>query len=468
MAEEKYFETRGINTYVTPLELDGQLIYGVNVISWPYGAKTKRSGYSTFLGTVGTVTINSLLDYHQNDGTTFYLYGVSGSLIKYSTQGTGAWTIAGNGTISNEAHFGAAQLDNTFIGGDGVGSTRHTTNGTSFTNTTLAPIASEFEEYQNRIYAMGTASDLFYSTTNDATNWATSGTADSSSFKVPGAGKLLKIFKCADRLLACKNSGEMFKWDGYSLIDMATKYGPSSPYSIGGAEGYKFLINRYGHYGFGGSTPQLLSNAIQRQFYNDTNNAIVGSVFKTIPATCHKYDYLASVGSVTDNFTNRTINNCIIKYDFQKNEYLNWDLAHKPTAFLSFTDVSGTQQLIFGGTAGQCYKFDNSFSDSGQPIQSEIILFFNYNTLYDKKWNFWRGVFNPGCQARAAIACSNTFTYTGLRWEDLGDLTDGVVEYKFPPDSRSKFLFLRIYDSSTTSRWTYYGCSIDADIIIQR
>ena len=156
-------------------EQDGALIHSVNMVSFPYGAKTKRTGYSTFLGTPDASTVNSLLDYHQNDGSTFYLYRASGSALYYSLQGTGAWTLSGNGTISNGAHFGGAILDNTFIGGDGVGSTRHTTSGTSFTNTTLAPISEFFEQYQNRIYASGTAGDCFYSTTNDATNWNTSG-----------------------------------------------------------------------------------------------------------------------------------------------------------------------------------------------------------------------------------------------------------------------------------------------------
>ncbi len=466
---EQYFNSGGINTYVNPIAQDGALIHAVNVVSFPYGAKTKRTGYSTFLGTPNTSQVNSLLDYHQNDGTTFFLYRASGSALYYSAQGTGAWTLASNGTISNGAHFGAAIYDNTFIGGDGVGSTRHTTNGTAFTNTTLAPIASDFIEYQGRIYAMGTASDWFYSTANNAADWATSGTSDSSSFKVPGAGKLLKTFKCADRAIACKAGGAMFKWDGYNLVDMSTKYGPSSPYAIGEAEDYKFFINNYGHYGFGGSKPQLLSNAIQRQFYNNSNTGIAGTIFDNAPGHCHIYDYLASVGSFTDDFTGRTITNGIIKYDFQKNEYLNWDLANKPTSWLSFKDNSRVQQLIFGDASGQVYKFDNSTSDNGTAISSEMVFVFTYKQPQDdKKWNLWTGFFNPGCQAKVQIACSNTFTYPTLQWVDLGDTSDGVVEYRFPAGSRSKLLFVRIYESSKNARWTYYGCSISADIQFQR
>lgn len=465
MPPKQFFNIGGINTYINPSmpEQDGALIHSVNMVSFPYGAKTKRTGYSTFLGTPDASTVNSLLDYHQNDGSTFYLYRASGSALYYSLQGTGAWTLSGNGTISNGAHFGGAILDNTFIGGDGVGSTRHTTSGTSFTNTTLAPISEFFEQYQNRIYASGTAGDCFYSTTNDATNWNTSGTSDSSSFKVPGAGKNSRIFKTSDRLIIPKNSGFMFKWDGYNLIDMTTEYGPSSPYSLGKVEDYRFFINKYGHYGFGGSKAQLLSNAIQRQFYNNDGSGILGTAFSTLPAECHIYDYLSSVGTVTDDFTSRVMTNTIIKYDFQKNEYLNWDFANKPTSFLSFKNNSSVQTLIFGDASGQVYQLDNTTSDNGSTIDAEMVFVFNFGLPeFQKKWDYYRGIFNPGCEAKVQVACSDTYTYKTLRWIDLGDVSDGAVEYRFPPGSESRFLFVRIYESSKNARFTYYGCSISA------
>ena len=322
-----YYQTGGINTYLNPLLSDGIMIHAVNVISSPYGGKTKRNGYSAFLGTPDNNQVNSFLDFHRNDGSTFNIYRASGSSLYQSSQGTGPWTITGNGTIANNAYVGGAILDNTFIIGDGVGATRHTTSGTSFTNTTLAPIAPFFEQYQNRVYAAGTSSDLFYSTTNDATNWNLSGPSDSSSLKVPGAGKLGQIFKCADHLIATKNSGVIYKWDGFSLIDMSTKYGPSSPYSIAATEDYNFFVNQYGHYGFGGQKPTLLSNSVQRQFYNSSGNGIAGTLLPTIPAKTHFYDYLAAIGTVTDDFTGRQISNAIIKYDYQKNEYLRLEFC---------------------------------------------------------------------------------------------------------------------------------------------
>lgn len=459
----------GVNTYVSPVQGDGQLIHAVNVVSFPYGAKTKRSGYSTFLGTADGSAVNSLFSFPNigNDSTKTNLFRASGSALYHSVQGTGAWTLSGNGTISAGSHFGAAILDNVLIGGDGVGSTRYSTNGTSFVDGTLAPIGEHFEQYQNRIYVAGTSNTLFYSTTNDATNWNTSGTSDSSSLEIPGEGKLGKPFKTADRLIVTKSTGLMYRWDGFSLFDMTTKYGPTSPYSVADVEDYRFFTNQYGHFGFAGDRPKLLSNAIQRQFYNDKNTGIAGTAFSTIPAVCHKYDYMASVGTVTDDFTSRTISNAIIKYDFQKNEYLNWSFANKPTAWHSYNDVNGVRQLIFGDSGGQCYKLDNTvFTDNGSAITSELVYVFTYGVpAWEKKWNFWRGVFNPGCEAVVQFALADVYSYANLVWQDIGDVSNGFMEFRFPAGSRSRFLFIRIYDSSKTSRFALYHQNIQAQLM---
>lgn len=464
-----YYNIGGINTYVNPIEADGIMIHAVNVTSFPMGAKTKRTGYSAFLGTPDSAQVQDLFQFQNigdNSGS-MNLYRVSGSAIYYSLQGTGAWTLAGNGTVSNGAHFGQVVFGTTLIGGDAVGSTRHTTNGTSFTNTTLAPISDSFEEFQNRIYANGTPSTEFFSSTNDPTNWDTAGTSDSSSFRVPGAGKLIKNFKIPDTLVMAKSSGQMYKWDGDSLIDMATTYGPSSPYSVAKTEGgYNFFINQLGNYGFSGANPQLLSNAIQRQFYNSEQTGIAGTAFSSAPGVCHIYDYMVSVGTITDNFTSRTIPDAIIKYDYQKNEYLNYSYRHKPTSFLSYKDTNSVQQLIFGDATGQVYQLDNSTTDAGQPIEAEMVFFFTYGIpAFRKKWNYLRLYFNPGCEAKVQVAYTDTYEYETLRWEEIGDCSSGVVEYRFPNGGESKFLFMRIYESSTNSRFTYFGCDMSADVI---
>ena len=56
---------------------------------------------------------------------------------------------------------------------------------------------------------MGTASTLFYSSAGDATDWSTSDPSDSSSFEIPGEGKLRAIFKANNRVISCKDNKEV-------------------------------------------------------------------------------------------------------------------------------------------------------------------------------------------------------------------------------------------------------------------
>lgn len=458
----------GVNTYLSPMvKSDGDLIRGVNVESFPYGAKTKRPGYITYLGTADGSQVNTLFNWTKNDGTTLFNYRASGTALYYSTQGTGAWTLCGNGTITANSHIGHAVLDNTLIICDGAGSTRHTTNGTAFTDTTLAPVAVDLAEYQGRIYAAGTSSTLFYSTTNDATNWALSGTSDSSSFTIPGAGKLSRVFKVADRLIANKNSGLQFKWDGYSLVDTATGLAPSSPYSVANSEGYFFWLNRLGYFGYGGSKPQLLSNSIQRQIYNNSGSAIAGTVFDNAPSVEHRYNYMTSVGDTTDDFTQVTITNCIQKYNYQTNEWLNDSYANRPTAYLSYKDTSGSQQLIFGDSTGQCYQISGTAtSDNGSPIVSVMEFVHNGGVPHlEKKWDWFTGFFNPGNEAKVQVAVGDTYTRDTLKWLDVGDCSDGVAEFRFPAGTRGRLMFVKVYESAIDSRFTFYGYDVQAEVI---
>ena len=459
----------GLDLYQNPINRDnGSMVKAVNLTSDFYGAKTKRPGYDTFLGTADGSAVNSLFSFHKNNGTQFWLYRASSNKLYSSQQGTGAWTVTGNGTISAGASVSNAVLNNTLCIADGAGTLRYSTTGTSFVEGTLAPISTSLEQYQNRIYAAGTASDLFYSSAGNGADWQTTGTSDSNSFQIPGAGKISKILKNNDRLVAIKEDGNMFRWDGYSLLDMATELGPSSPASAAQVEGYYMWLTRLGIFGYGGNKPELLSNPIQRQIYNNAGSAITGSVFNTAPASVHRYDYFCGVGNITDDYTKETITNCLIKYDFNKNEFLNWSLAVNPTAFLSYKDSAGEQQFIFGGTGGQVYKMNTTAtSDNGTAIEAQMMFSVDAGVVeLDKRWNWLWLYFNPGCQAQVQVACTDSFSPAQIRWTEIGDVSEGVVRYKFPGGSRSKRLFIRIKENSTSSPFVFYGYSYDAEPIL--
>lgn len=458
----------GLNLYTSPfLKKDGELIKSVNMDPYPYGAMSKRSGYETYLGTADGSTPVSLFSWTKNDNTTLFTYRASGSALYHSIQGTGAWTLSGNGTINPGVNVGYAILGDTLIAGEATGSTRHSTNGTSFTNTTAAPVGQFFAPYQNRVYIGGTQSTLFYSTTGDATNWSSSGTSDSSSLAIPGAGKINGLFVQGDRLVISKTSGLMFRWDGFSLADISTTLGPTSPHSIDQTEGFYMFLNRQGVFGYGGLRPEVISNPIQPQIYNNSGSAVAGTVFTTAPGAIHRYKYLLSVGDTTDDFTQETINNCIFVYDYQKNQWSNYSLAAKPTSWHSFVNNAKGQQLIFGASGGQCYTLGGTaLTDDTSAISTRLEFVLDMdNPEREKEFRRMWGFFNPGCQASVQVATGDSYRRTALNWVEVGDVTSGVMQLTFPQGSRGRLLYVRISESSKTAPFVFYGFCIDADLV---
>jgi len=99
MATLRVYNISGINLAVQPLlHKEGDLLRSVNVENFPIGAKRKRPGYITYLGTANGSQVNGLFNWTRNNGTQFWNYRFSGGLLYSSQQGTGAWTITGNGT----------------------------------------------------------------------------------------------------------------------------------------------------------------------------------------------------------------------------------------------------------------------------------------------------------------------------------------------------------------------------------
>jgi len=499
----EYFNPTGIDTYQNIIQTDGQLIHALNVYQPGVGVLAKRPGNIAFLNNPDSAQVQNLFAFGDQNGTTLNLYRASGSLLYYSAQGTANWTICGNGTINNLNHVGHTILNNTMIIGDGAGSTRHTTNpGTSFTNTTNAPVAQYFTQYHQRVYASdGTSSVLTYSSYGSADNWNIAVPADSSSFVVPDEGAIGPSFVAGDRLNITKTRGKMYIWDETSLIDTTTKFGPTVPWSIGNIDENWYYVNQMGIFQTDGATRTVLSNAIQNQFYNSQGLGASDQQFIKNGygyGDAHKWDYFVSVGTLTDSFVGRQINNAIIKYDYQKNTFVNWAFPTLPTAIHSYIDTNYQKQLIWGDVNGNVYQLSpTATSDNGVPIPSEAVFLFTYasqyNTFsptsaqtifgssYEKKWNWLRLFFQPGNEVNIQYAFSNGMNYQHLKWSEAintrtqgapnnyWQVSDGVVEIRFPTNDpnfqpRSRFLFLRIYDDSDSSQWVYRGAQIDAEI----
>lgn len=455
----RQYNNGGLELKVSPF-LHEKLIRAVNVERDMAGAWKKRAGYTTYLNDVNG-TITSLFNFQLNNGTQFWNYSVSGGSLFYSTQGTGDWTICGAGTLTNGARPGRAILANTMVIGDGTATTRHTTNGTSFSDTSGAPKASQWLDFQNRIYA-GSGSSWFWSTTGTPTDWST----DSSSIEVPGPGAINWTGKISNAAIASKNSGVMFSWDGFRLTDLATTLGPTSPYSVAKVEDFNFFLNRRGVYGFGGIKPEILSNPIERQIYNGAGGGITGGTFDFAPGVAHKYDYFCTVGTITDDLTNETLSKATLVYDYRFNEWRNYDFAHLPTSWLSFKNNSGDEQLVFGDATGQCYTTGGTnTTDNGSTITAvlEWLVHLGAPEL-TKRWSISWFFFNPGMNATLQIAYTDTFTKANLNWITIAQgAKDGCVEYKHKPGSTSKLMLVKVTESSRSARFHYYGSSHAVD-----
>ena len=468
MARIRIFNIGGLNLKLSPfLHQPGDMVRMVNVKKDMVGAVKKRPGYVKYLGTPDNATVTSLWEWHRNNGTQFWNYRYSGSVLYYSQQGTGAFTVCGNGTMANGNAIGHAVLDDVMIIGDGVNATRHSTDGTSFTNTTNAPLAEYFETYQARVYAVrgtatsGTAIDLIYSAPGTATNW----TNDSSSVRIPSKGRPNSLFKTADRLITTTDAGQMYKYDGFNMVDLATNLGPSTGRSIGEVEDFRFYLNRKGVFGFGGNRPEIISNPIERQIYNDAGEGITGGTFDNAPGIAYKFDYFLSAGTVTDDLTDETINNCILKYDYQLDEHSNYDFANLPTAWGTYKDASGNEQLIFGASNGQCYTFGGTaLNDDGATIQStmEGVLTFRIPDI-EKKFNTVFAFANPGCEAKVMVALGDTFTKGKKKWIPLNDFHDGMAELRFPSGSQGRLMFWKVVEASRNARFQLYGFVFDLE-----
>lgn len=467
MADLPIKDIGGYNTYINPINVqDGNVIHCVNLDSNPLGGKQKRQGYVTYLGTPDNAQVNSLFNWIKNDGTTLFNYRASGSALYYSIQGTGAWTLCGNGTINNGANVDHAVLDNNLFIADGAGSLRYTTNGTSFTSIAAAPMgASLVSEFQGRMYANGTASQSswFYSTsgTSAGTDWTT----DSSSLFIGGGGKIKSVLKASDRQILTKTTGQMFRWDGSSLVDMSTELGPTSKESIGKIEDYQFWLNRLGIFISNASKPQLISNAIQRQIYNNSSIGITGANFDTASGVAHRYDYYVDVGTLTDDLVGEPIPRAVIKYNYQKNEFVNYSMYNEPTAWYSYKDTNGVQQLIFGDSTGQCYTMGNGFTDNGKAIECSLQFIVTAGQPFlNKEWGYIEAITNPGCQAKLQIAIEDTFTAGKKKWIDIGSLSNGFNQFR-PSGIRGKILFVRIYESSINTPFELYGINFTYNLV---
>src|SRR3990167_10663105 len=153
MSNFSSFNQQGLNLSLNPLlQNPGEFLQLTNVDSQPFGAKVKRPGYSTYLTSLGT-KVETLFDWHKNNGTQFWNYAVAGGTLFSSQQGTGAWTVTGNGTVTSGDYVYHCVLADTLLVTSANGTSMSSTDGTSFGTMVSAPLGGVgVVAYQGRVW----------------------------------------------------------------------------------------------------------------------------------------------------------------------------------------------------------------------------------------------------------------------------------------------------------------------------
>lgn len=454
----------GINTKISPLlKPDDALLSCVNMDSDYIGGKTKRAGLELFLNNPDASQVNNVYEFEA--GTYHTLIRMSGTVAYYydiNNPGT-AWTPMGNGTFSGGGRLGATTMYDTMIVGNGLDATRHTTNGTSFTNTSLAPLAKFFTNNFGRVYAAYNQT-MFWSSANSVTDWSTAGASDSSSIQIPGSGTVNGIFSGYNRVLAHKSSGEMHRWDSYAREKVPGDLGPTSHWAGGNMDDVRIYPNRRGVYAFTGSYPKIISTPIEKQFYNRLNTGIDGSLYENMAGGEFYYQYFLSAGTITDPLTRKGLNNAVIVYDYLHNDFNNYQYPFLPTCYSSYTDANGDLWQLLGDSTGKIYRVNNTAtSDNGTAIEAYFEGFSTMgNDFRDKDVSRVWVHASPGCQAKIQVSMTNSMLEMERQWVDIGDVSQGVKYLELPKTkNRGKYMFYRAYESSSDAPWTFLGITAD-------
>ena len=463
MAKLRVYQFGGVKQKLSPfLHEDGDLLVCENLDNYPTGAKTKRSGYEKFLGTLPS-TVSSLFVYPNPSNSNITYYANSGSILYHSLQGTGAWTISGSGTFSGQRPVGYGAMGTVLMAGDGS-VTRHSTNGTSFTDTTLAPAGNKFAEFRQRMFiADGTT--LYASELGSPTGWSLSTTNPSYSEPIDGYGVIGAIFSVNDEVVVTKTGGQITHFDGYRKYVSPSNDAPGFFNSVAKLDGVIFYVNPEGACGFA-TERQKISDAIQPLFYNNTGSYPSSEFLRSLAqGVAFNDNYYCYIGTTTSDIYPQTISNCIVKYDMPRNE---WSWYKIPTRIYSalYDYTEDGYGWMFGGN-GQVYRFNPTVtSDDGQAISAQMIGFLHFKEPdRDKRINRIIATASPGCGATFQIAMTDTISLDSLQWIDIGDLYTGTRKFAPDVELRGRFMFYRLYESSTDKPFTFYGFTVDFDYV---
>jgi hypothetical protein len=360
----------GLNTLYEPFQLEmNESPATLNMDFANRNSIQSRTG-NVLKGTAGTAGIMGMHAYYQTDGDK-YLMRTYGTKVEYFDAVTTLDWAAIETLGTGAAKMGFVTYSNTTWYGNAVDDFR-SWNGTAVTTYATAPKCNAFEVYRSQCWAWGNTtnqSTLYYSDTDDFTDWAT-GNAGSITIDINNGMKVTKALAYGDILIVWKEEAlyqitreydEVTAADYFKVTTLNRNYGAVCDRAVQRVENDAFYLSRYGVRSVGEQenyAGSLRTDTISVKIKNSLER--INKLYFTEAASVHFKDKFYLSVPIDD----ATVNTHTFIYD---RTYGSWELYQgvAATCWCVFRESDGEDTLYFGDVDGSVYKCDTSTSDNG-------------------------------------------------------------------------------------------------------
>ena len=415
----------GTNLHVSPFLIGkGEVFFAKNLSSKKIGTFVKTGDYQIKNAQI-TASQNILggCDFQRVAGTHTHVVACDGAVnsdIYIDVAGT--WTAQSQAlTKNNKVRFAySPALDNLFAV-DYVDATR-SYNGSAWstvTNVTGAPKGKVLLAFGERIYILNAvvgatsyATRIYRSSLVDTGSITWDTTNDWITFDdvIVGGGRV------GDNMLVlCENSSYIFtnSDEKYQI----GKIGCVSHESIAEYDKYTFFASNYGFYATDGTTPQKVSLPIQ-EIWDNISYANLSEI-KT--AILDDYVYVF-VGNLTYP---ETINNCLLEYDINQNDWNVIELGTSGKSLHTFVGSSG-KKLFLGDNNGKIFQMFTSGQQNAVDFPSVLETHWFYGSspkFLDDYFELW--VYGDDYPS---ISVSVKLDDENAKWEPVGSV-EGSTDF---------------------------------------
>ncbi len=421
-------------------------------------ATADGTNYIKWLGSTSDVYADGSLKLSADSGTTYSANTTTldGAFIVYS---------------QTKCRMGHTVLYNKMILGNGGDYTMQY-DGQTFANMTSAPRCKYWLTYKGRVYGFGVdyaPSRGFFSKTADLTSW-TNDPADTTTgnwFDIDNDynGDITGAEVIDDRIIVHKQKGSYrLVPDEFGrvteILPIPTMETATSHWSLKKLRGIGLYASRSGVYGHRGVTPTLISKPVE-----DLYQGIVQTQVTDLPAGVFRdHYYLSAMGSVTEGArlgggVSRVFTNAVFVYNSLLNEWYLYSLGHQPTAFATWLDGSSIENMYFGDSTGNTFKFGVGTLDGTLPIHAELIFWPLFLGIPDRLKDFDR----IGFITDKGMESELLYNFDGDDYQSLGSLSEDCNNRTLADvGGNRRNLAFKIVDSSKVTGSVIYGVSISA------